>query len=468
MGNKTKYAKATLFYTVGNIFNRAISLLLLPIFTRLLSTSSYGIVSTYNSWVTIATVIIGLQLCMTLRSATTDYQGKLPQYISAINSFAVLSFTAFLALALVVRAVFFQDVPVLLVIFCCIHALMTAVINVELQKQMMLVEYVKRTLLLALPSLIAALLGIVVIYLYPSTDYWGRITTNVLVFSLFGSVILVRYFIKGKTFYDRAIWKYSFSLAAPLVFHGLAINVLSSFDRTMLIALRSTAETGVYSVAATIGTAVHVITSSAESVWIPFFTNNMNKGDKNTVNTIGKKYLNFVTILCIIAMLCLPEILKIFSEQSYWEGINIIPPIVLATFVTVLYSLSVDVEYYYKSTKIIAINTVIAAVLNIILNAIFIPSYGAIAAAYTTVASYAVSFGIHYYAARKLDRELFEFRMYIIPIIIAVAGTVATSILIDLWVVRWIIALVLGIVMLVVLLKDESIKKMLRGNKDDD
>lgn len=401
-------------------------------------------------------------------SATTDYQGKLPQYISAINSFAVLSFTAFLALALVVRAVFFQDVPVLLVIFCCIHALMTAVINVELQKQMMLVEYVKRTLLLALPSLIAALLGIVVIYLYPSTDYWGRIATNVLVFSLFGSVILVHYFKKGKTFYDRTIWKYSFTLAAPLVFHGLAINVLSSFDRTMLITLRSTAETGVYSVAATIGTAVLVITSSAESVWIPFFTNNMNKGDKHTINSIGKKYLSVVTILCITAMLCLPEILKIFSERSYWEGINIIPPIVLATFVTVLYSLSVDVEYYYKSTKIIAINTVIAAVLNIILNAVFIPSYGAIAAAYTTVASYAVSFGIHYVTARRLDKELFEFQMYIIPIVIAVAGTVATSILIDLWVARWIIAFVLGIVMLVFLLKDESIKKMLRGNKDDD
>lgn len=466
MENRHKYAKAALFYSVGNVFNRAISLLLLPVFTRLLSTSSYGIVSTYNSWVSIATVIIGLQLSMTLRNATTDYKGNLSQYISSINTFIIGSFAFFGAIAVTARYLFFKDVPLLLVCFCCIHALMTSIINVELQKQMMLVEYVKRTLLLALPSLIAAVFGILVIYFFPSTDYWGRITTNVVVFCAFGLVYLIGYCVKGKVYYNKEIWKYSFSLAAPLVFHGLAMVILSGFDKTMLTMLRSAGETGIYSVAATIGTAVLVITSSAESVWVPFFTKKMNDGEKKTVNDIGKKYLYVVTVFCIISMLCLPEVLKVFSDKSYWGGVIIIPPIVLAAFIRVLYSLSADVEYYYKSTTSIAINTLIAAFLNILLNALFIPKYGVMAAAYTTVASYGVSFFIHYLTARKLDKDLFEFKMYFFPIIAAFAGTITTSSLISACFIRWSIALTLCVGVLIFLFKDKSMKILIRGKEN--
>jgi len=139
-------------------------------------------------------------------------------------------------------------------------------------------------------------------------------------------------------------------------------------------------------------------------------------------------------------MLVAPEILTIMAPKEYWSGKVLIPPIVLASFFMFLYSISVDLEYYYKSTKIIATNTIIAAGINIILNYIFIPLYGALAAAFTTVIAYAVSFAIHYFAARKLDNELFSFKTYIKPISIMGAAVLITYLTMDNGILRWVIA----------------------------
>ena len=63
-----------------------------------------------------------------------------------------------------------------------------------------------------------------------------------------------------------------------------------------------------------------------------------------------------------------PEILKFLAPEKYWAGICIIPPIVFATYIQFIYAFYVNIEHYHKTTKSIANNTVIAAILNIILN----------------------------------------------------------------------------------------------------
>ena len=64
----SKAIKASMFYMVGNLFDKAIAFITIPIFTRMLSTSEYGILNTYTSWVSIFAIIVGLSLGQTLRS----------------------------------------------------------------------------------------------------------------------------------------------------------------------------------------------------------------------------------------------------------------------------------------------------------------------------------------------------------------------------------------------------------------
>lgn len=319
---------------------------------------------------------------------------------------------------------------------------MSCVIESILIKYMMELKYLKRTFLLAVPNVLIVILSIIFILLMADNKQMGRIYSYVLVYSIFGIFYLINIFIKGNKLICTHYWKYALKFSLPLVFHGLSAVVLAQSDRAMISAMRNVSETGIYSLVYNFSMIAVVITTSMESVWIPWFTNKMKFNDKKSINISVKIYMEIVTVIVICIMLVSPEILMIMAPKEYWSGKGLIPPIVLASFFMFLYSISVDLEYYYKSTKIIAINTIIAAIINIVLNYIFIPSYGALAAAFSTVTAYIVSFGIHYYAARKIDNELFPFITYVKPISIMGVAVLITYLNMDNGIVRWVIAII--------------------------
>lgn len=446
---KGGYLKATGLYTIGSMFNKAISLLLLPVFTRLLSKSSYGIVSTYTSWVNIVVIIVGVQLNLSLRSASVDYKDEIDSYTHSLNVLTSLISAVLMAITIVVCSFTLETTITLLVFFCFIQSFMTAIINIELQKQMMELAYVKRTILLSLPNLLAALLGIAIIILFPETDYWGRIISMVFVYLLIGSIILIKYFYKSHGSKVTKYWKYALSFSIPLIFHGLANVLLNNIDRTMITAYRSAEETGVYSVAYTMGMVLIAVTSALESVWIPWFTKAMNEERKDEVNRIGKIYIFVGSFICTIAIMCMPEVLKLFTEKSYWDAVDVLPPIMLASYVVFLFTICANTEYYYKKTKHIAFNTLIAAGSNIVLNFILIPRFGAVAAAYTTLASYTLSFILHYLYSSKLNKDILQIKIYIIPTIVVIIGTILTYCCMSIPLLRWSIAIVSVILALI-------------------
>ena len=57
----------------------------------------------------------------------------------------------------------------------------------------------------------------------------------------------------------------------------------------------------------------------------------------------------------------------------------------------------INVEFYYEEKKMLIYGSIGAAILNIIMNYIFIPAYGFVAAGYTTLMSYIVFALSNYY-----------------------------------------------------------------------
>ena len=54
------FSKDTLYYGVGNAIKKLISFLLLPLYTRVLTPSDYGILDTVGTGVMILTILFGL------------------------------------------------------------------------------------------------------------------------------------------------------------------------------------------------------------------------------------------------------------------------------------------------------------------------------------------------------------------------------------------------------------------------
>jgi O-antigen/teichoic acid export membrane protein len=452
--------KAGIAYFIGNIFDKAIAFITIPVFTRLMSTSEYGVLSTYLSWVVILTAIAGLSLGNSVRTASVDYKDDLDGYISSITFLSLITGGILTALALL----FGQYISGIfdgsnLWGFCVVQSVMASIIATVQMKLLMKVSYVKRTLLSSIPNLVVAILSVVLILQLDINRFYGRIWAYTLIYVIVGIGILVQIFRCGKKLLNREYWTYGLRFSIPIIFHSLSVVILAQSDRTMITWLKGSSETGIYSLIYNFSMIATVISTTLENVWIPWFTDKMQKNDKKSINMAAGPYLGFMTIMCCGLMMVSPEVLTILAPESYWSGKYMIPPIVLASLLMFLASVCIDLEYYKKTTKHIASNTMVAAVINIGLNLVFIPKYGAIAAAYATVVSYLVSFIMHYIMSRKIDSELFPFRLFVLPVIFSCTFAVLAYVFMDAIIVRYILASVLLTVLIVMLKKLKTIRR---------
>lgn len=444
------YKKASTFYLFGSLFNKGMSFFTVPIFTRLLSTSDYGIVTTYNSWISILAMVVGFALHTGIRIAFVDYKEEMKDFMATTTTFTLLSGGLLsVAIIFVSRLVSFE-LNTTLIILCLLQSIATALVEDYSMYLMMQYRYKFRTALMILPNLISVILSVIAIKFVLTKDlYIGRIIPTALTVILFGILVCVLVYSKSRCFLNRDYLKYALSFSLPLILHGIALNILSQTDRTMITWLADSSQTGIYSLIYNFSMIATVITTSLEGIWVPWFYNKLQKKIYDEINVVAKDYINLMTYCMIGVILVGPEVVKLLASSNYWDGIKIIPPVVLSNFIIFAYTLYVNIEHFHKKTKGITFNTVIAALTNIILNSLLIPKYGYVAAAFTTLASYLVSFVLHSYKSKKLEPNLYSITYFALPLMEIVIATVLFYVFMDNAVVRWVIVFIYVIAMLV-------------------
>ncbi len=461
---KINMKKVSAYYLVGTLFNKGIGFLTVPIFTRILTVKDYGIVTTYNSWVSMLGIFMSLALYMAIRASFIDYEEKVDDFLAVVITFTIL-YSSCLSI-LIVSVVYLLPISIdmALVVFCLIQALASALIENVSMYFLMQYKYKARTAIMVLPSLISTIIAIVVIkFAMDNNQYLGRIVPNVIVTVFFGIIVTLYTFKKSKIGLNREYLRYGLKISMPLILHGVALSILSQSDRAMITIIRDTRETGIYGLIYNFSMIATVLTTALDGIWIPFFTNKMKEREYEKINIFAKKYLKLISLVILGVILIAPEVVKILATEEYWEGIVIIPPIVLANYLIFIYTLYVNIEHYYKKTLFISVNTIIAATSNIVLNLYFIKYFGYVGAAYTTLASYMISLVLHYIYARKLNNVLFPIRHIILSVIGVMGGVVLFYLFVELWIARWLIALM--VVIIVVFTEKEWILEFLKKGK---
>lgn len=446
---KVSYKSASTYYFIGNIFNRGMSFLTVPIFTRILSTYDYGIVTTYNSYVTILTMVLGFALHSGIRIAYVDYKEKYDDFTSTQVFFTLVVSGTASGLIVAGAKLLNIDVSITLLVLCLAHSLSAAIVQDYSYYLMMKYRYKFRTAFMILPNLISVILSVLAVLFICETDlYMGRIIPTAIVNIGFGLIVIVLIFKKSRVLLNKEYLKYGLAYSVPLIIHGIALNILSQSDRVMITSLADASQTGIYSLIYNFSMISTVITTSLEGVWIPWFLQKMKERQIKMIGEMAENYINLMTYAMVCLILVAPEVVKLLASEPYWEGISIIPPIVLANYIIFMYTLYVNVEHYYKKTPYITFNTIIAAVTNLVLNFIFIPKYGYVAAAYTTIVSYFLSFVLHARYAKKLEPDMYPLKTFLRPIAHIAITCVLFYVLINFWYARWMLAIVYFFAML--------------------
>lgn len=463
---KSKALKAGIWYTAANFLVKGIGLLSMPIFTRIMTQSEIGSFSNITSWFSILAIVATFEIYSSISIARFDYKGKLDEYISSCLVLGSLITAGFYVIVLLFHdffeQLFLMDFMTLNLIF--IYLLVYPAIQMFQLKSQIHYKYKASVLVSLLSAILSTGFSLLLVFLLPDS-LTGRIIGYFIPLIILAAIIYI-YLLKTGKRVSRVYWKYALRIAFPLIWHLLAGYLLSSADKIMITKIVSPEANALYSVAYSVSMVANLLWTSMNTAWSPWAYLMMDEKKYHELKTKSKPYTIFFLVVVLTLMLITPEVLYIVGGEAYIIAKYVMPPVMVGYVFQFIYSLYVNIEFYHKKQKNIAIGTIIAAAINIGLNAIFIPMFGYVAAAYTTLAGYICLFAIHYLFVRRLKcTSWYDTKFFLGVGAIALVAMPVCNLLYSYDPLRYIAIIVMIVISIIVALKNRNTLKMLLKGK---
>lgn len=396
-GHLHSYFVNTLIYSAGNILNKSIAFLLIPLYTRFLSPADYGVLEIFliagNILFILCTLGIGSGFLRTfLFESTTPGERTLAgatcfHFITALS----LVFVTILILSSKnISLLFFKSSDYrawFIVIFIAVFFQAGSLIPFQLYRaEKRSIRYV------ILNSVKFALILCCTIYFVVARKMG---VAGVLYAHLLG--LFVIYIANHIYFQAYLLPKFSFAVLAKMLRYGLpllpgalALLIMTSTDRILLAHFCTHHDLGLYAMGFRFAMILElVLVNPFDQNWpTVHFTVAKEKNARTTFAKIFTYYLLFGSFLCLILILSAKVLIHTITTPEFYNAYTVVPILVFAVFIRGMSSsLGVGIGISGKS-EYYAIAVVIAAALNAGLNFLFIPRYGMIGAAVATLTSF--------------------------------------------------------------------------------
>lgn len=398
--------KAAFWFTICNFLQRGIGMLTTPVFTRLLSTQEYGLYSTYLSWETLLLMIVTLSLYKAIMNLYVKYEDQ-EKILSSVCGLELTLSCIWLIIGVIFRESIGRLLGLSSNLVCClfVYFVFQAVFQCWSLYKRYVYDYKKLIIVTLFSTAGSAILGIFsVIFIAPTAEL--RAISATIVVALIGSLLYISIFKRGGTFYNKNIWLFALGFCVPLMPHYLSEFVLQSSDKLMINYLCGPNDVALYSVAYSAGSLINLITNAVNSTFAPYQYQKIKTGEYDLLAKRANQVLLFVAIMLIGVMLFSREIVLIFGGNKYIESTKVIIPICIGVYFNYMFQLFARVQEYYERKLTVVVPSILCAILNLILNYIFINICGYQAAAYTTFFCYALFCFIHYLFYKKVCIEI--------------------------------------------------------------
>lgn len=399
-------AKASLWYTFANVLLKGIALLSTPIFTRVMSTNEYGTFSIFQSWYGIILIFTSLNIFLGgYNKGLLLYKDRVDEYTSsslAQTSLITIVWWIIYKLNTKFWGNIFELSPLLMNVMF-LELLIFPAYEFWASKSRFFYKYKTYVFTSILMSILSVGFGIIAVINSPF-KVEARVFTDVFAKVSIAFALYIYLISKGKIIFNKIYWKYNLKFNIPLIPHYLSMYALNQSDRIMISKMVGNSQAAFYSVAYNIAMMMNLILTAINNALTPYIYLSIEKKETKSIKKNTTPIFVVMAILCIIAMIFAPEIIYLFAGTKYSEAIYVIPPVAASVYFIFVYSMFSTVEYYYQKTVNIAIATSFAAILNIILNFIFISLFGYYAAGYTTLVGYILLAILHYHFYRGIIR----------------------------------------------------------------
>lgn len=398
--------KATLWFLICNLLEKGITIFTTPIFTRLLTTEEYGKFNIFNSWVSLLTIFISLNLYSGVYSQGLVKNSSREEYASSLQGLSltltlIWSFIFFLfkdKISNFLSLSTFQIFMLIIIIWT------NSSFNFWATKKRVEFNYKRLIYLTLVVIIMKPFLGILFVINFENKVN-ARILSIVIVNIVLYSILFFIQIKEGKKFYDKKYWLSALKFNIPLIPHYLSGTILSVSDRIMIGKIIGDDKAGIYSLAYSLSMIMTIFNSVIFQTLEPWLYKKLKENETKDFSKIMYPSLVGIALLNLILIGFAPEIIKFFAPQQYYEAIWIIPPVAMSVYFMFSYTFFAVFEFYYEKPKYIAFATFLAAGINIILNYIGINRFGYLAAGYTTLICYVIYSGMHYIFMTKICKE---------------------------------------------------------------
>lgn len=380
--------KNTIIFAIGNFGSKLITFFLVPLYTNILTLSEYGTIDLINVISTVIIPLITLNISEAILRYSMDTEVDKDKVLNiGITIFATASLLGILSYPIL--SIFYREAKALiLIILFTLTAMSSHILLYSLRGREKLIDYsiisILQTFFIAFFNILflvkfkAGINGYVLAYIF------SNLITSFICLAKLNIFKILKNFC-----FDKKIAKEMIKYSIILIPNSLMWWIMNSLDRVMVTSMISIDANGIYAVSYKIPTIVITVTSIFNQAWMFSAVKEKESKDKTEYNNkIYSALFYTIVTISIGLLLILKPLLKVYVGNEFYSAWKYTPVLIigtvfltLGTFISNEYTAHKDSMGFLKSSSI-------GAIVNLILNFIFIPLIGIQGAAIATCISY--------------------------------------------------------------------------------
>ena len=420
-----KLIKNTALITIGNFASKLLTFFLLPLYTAILTTAEYGVADLMTTTVNLLIPFFTLIISEAVMRFALDKECDKRQVFSIGLLVTLMGSAVMLLFSPIVRlSADLSPYYVLFILYYFVTALHTVlsqfVKGIEEVKTYAVSGVLHTIIFIAFNILFLAVLKIGI-----NGYLISMVLSNVItIFYLVIGAKLWRYILPPREI-CRDLTHNMLKYSVPMIPNSLGWWVSNSSDKYMLTLFCGVATTGVYSVSQRIPSLFATVSTIFISSWQISAIDDF--GSQESIDFYSHVYRLYSTfnVLTVSGLILLTKpIASFLFSKSFFDGWQFVPVLLLAFLFQAMSSYMGTIYTSAKKTKMLFVSTVIAALANIVLNAILIPVFDAQGAAIATFASYFIIWIIRLFDTRKIIRLKIAYRTDLTSYILLLVQTI--------------------------------------------
>lgn len=420
-----KFFKDGLIYSLGSILSKTLGLLLLPLYTRVLSPDDYGIIDLMGIFGNLINLTIALEITQAICIYYIESKEKKDkiEFASTALNFTFIVYSIFLILCFIMPETFsrlilgtseHKDIFLLSSISIYLSGFLHF-FQILLRSDFQARNFTFLTLVFSLSTIFSSMIYILILKMGIYGSFYGLITGNLI------GCILGFYFSKSsyKPIFSLNKFKKMLKFSIPLVPSSIGVFIFIYIDRIAIKELMSTADVGIYGIAYKFASVVGIFLGGFQTSITPLIYEHY-KEDK-TPNEIAKIFNLFCFtgfILFLFLSLFSFEIISFFTSKEYIEAYKVVPILGFAVVTSLIYVFAPGLAIN-KNTKDMAFISIFCGIINTLLNFILIPIMSLSGSALATLISSALMFLLYIYRGQKIYFIPYKFKPILVGIILS-------------------------------------------------